>query len=386
MKILTQQQATQKLLAVLPTDIITLSNIFFLNGFDLFLVGGCVRDAFLDKTPKDFDVATNALPEQIIEILTKSNIVNQLQGADFGIVVARMSEDIEIATFRTDADSGTGSNKETKVTVGVTIEEDVLRRDFKINALFMDLHTNEIIDLVGGIEDLNNGIISAVGDASQRFQEDNLRKLRAIVRASKDGFQIEDKTFQAIKNDPSLNVSEERIVIELQKAFDNTNNIDKLIIDLFHSGLIFTIFKNILVKDLDLIDSDKITSFTTFIAEMIDDNNKFRSDIQINKELEQLKFSSKLIAGVETLLTFDNIHTICPIAFTSKLKSTSLTSSELCAFHNDDMFDFAFNFKQEDGLSEKLMAQGIKGIDLGLKLKQIARQALDDKIMFFTGF
>jgi len=380
MKVLTQQQATEKLLAVLPDDIQLLSDLFTEKGFDLFLVGGCVRDAFLDKNPKDFDVATNALPNQIIEILTKANITNQLQGADFGVVVARMSEDIEIATFRTDADSGTGSNKETKVTVGVTIEDDVLRRDLTINALFMNLHTHEIIDLVGGIKDLNDGVIRTVGEASQRFKEDNLRKLRAIRFATRLGFQIETETFLAIKNDPSLNVSGERIVNELQNAFETSANVDKLINDLFHSGLIFTIFKNIRVKDLDLIDTTKITSFTTFIAELIDDSNKFRSDILIGKELNCLKFSSKLIAGIETLLRFDNIHTLCPIEFTSKLKSTSLTSSELCNFHQHEMFEFAFNFKQEDGLSEKLMAQGIKGKDLGLELKRIARQSLDDKI------
>lgn len=386
MKVLTQQQATEKLLAVLPADIQILSDLFTEKGFDLFLVGGCVRDAFMNKNPKDFDVATNALPEQVIEILTKANITNQLQGADFGVVVARMSEDIEIATFRTDVDSGTGSNKETKVTVGVTIEDDVQRRDLTINALFMNLETHEIIDLVGGIKDLNDGIIRTVGEASQRFAEDNLRKLRAIRFATRLGFQIEDKTFQAIKNDPSLNVSAERIVNELQNAFETSSNVDKLIIDLFHSGLIFTIFKNIRVKDLDLIDTTKITSFTTFVAEMIDDSNKFRSDILIGKELNSLKFSSKLIAGIETLLRFDNIHTLCPIEFTSKLKSTSLTSSELCNFHQHDLFLFAFDFKFSSTVAEDLMTKGFRGKELGLELKRLARIDLNEKIKTFTKF
>lgn len=384
MKVLTKEQAAQNLKNILPKDIQILSDLFHSAGHNLTLVGGCVRDAFLGKTPKDFDVCTDALPEQIIEILKNANIPFTEQGKAFGVIVSRMTEDIEIASYREDLNNTTDRN--TDVRLGVTLEQDLSRRDLTINALALNLSTIEIIDLFGGIKDLNNDIIRTVGEATQRFKEDNLRKLRCMRFASRLGFEIHSDTFLAIKNDPSLNVSEERIINELQNAFETTCDKDRLIADLFDTGLIFTIFKNIWVKDIDLIDTDKITSFTTFIAELISEKNTFRSDIQISKELEQLKFSSKLISGVETLLTFDNIHTLCPIAFTSKLKSTSLTSSEICLFHQHEMFEFAFLFKQEDGLSEKLMAQGITGKELGLKLKQIARQALDDKIMFFTGF
>ena len=378
MKVLTKTQATQNLLSVLPSDIKTLSNIFTQDGVDLFLVGGCVRDAFLGKTPKDFDVATNAMPERIMNILRKAHIPCQLQGEAFGVIVAKMSEDIEIATFRVDLNNTDDRN--TDVKLGVTIEEDVQRRDLTINALFMNLHTNEIIDLVGGIQDLNDGIIRTVGEPSQRFTEDNLRKLRAMRFATRLGFTIEDATFQAIKDDPSLNVSEERIVNELQNAFETSINVDQLIRDLFASGLIFTIFKNVWVKPLEEVEVKKITTFTTFIAEMIDNKNKFRSDLRFTDELNRLKFSSKLISGVETLLMFDDIKTLCPISFTNKLKSTDLTEMEVRKFHRNASFGFAFNFKHPDGLSQQLMDQGFKGKDLGDELKRLARQKLDEQL------
>lgn len=386
MKVLTKTQATQNLLEVLPSDIKTLSKLFTEDGVDLFLVGGCVRDAFLGKTPKDFDVATNAMPERVMNILRKAHITCQLQGEAFGVVVARMSEDIEIATFRVDLNNTDDRN--TDVKLGVTIEEDVQRRDLTINALFMNLDTNEIIDLVGGIDDLNNGIIRTVGTPSMRFSEDNLRKLRAMRFATRLGFVIEDETFQAIKDDPSLNVSEERIVNELQNAFETSCNIERLICDLFASGLIFTIFQKVWVKPLEKVDVKKISSFTTFIAELIDEDNKCRADLQfcdVLDEMHALKFPSKLISGVETLLTFTDIHTLCPITFTSKLKSTDLTEVEVRKFHRHALFGFAFNFKHPEGLSKELMDKGFKGKELGDELKRLARKKLDDQIMFFTG-
>lgn len=367
MKILTQQQATEKLLAVLPTDIQLLSDLFTEKGFDLFLVGGCVRDAFLDKNPKDFDVATNALPEQVIELLTKANITNQLQGADFGVVVARMSEDIEIATFRTDADSGTGSNKETKVTVGVTIEDDVQRRDLTINALFMNLETHEIIDLVGGIKDLNDGVIRTVGDPTQRFKEDNLRKLRAIVRAIKDGFQIEHKTLQAIKNDPSLNVTKERIITELFKIDSKFNTLKNL---LFESNLIFEILPNFKITN---IESNTIVSLDSMFANILQNENLK----DLNKKLNDLKFptvfSNNICFLIKTMKM--DLTEINPFHFLKDRQKTNITNEDLILFFNNDKNIIELiKFKIKSDLSQELMNQGFKGKDLGLAIESFCFQ------------
>ncbi len=150
MKTLTKEQAEQKLVSLLPSDIKILSDLFIKSGY------GCIRDTFLGKDPKDFDVCTNALPDEVLRILNENNIKCQLQGEAFGVVVSRITEDVEIATFRSDISGGTGNSSDDKVILGVTIEDDCKRRDFTINALFMNLSTTKIIDLVGGIDDLNN--------------------------------------------------------------------------------------------------------------------------------------------------------------------------------------------------------------------------------------
>jgi len=371
MKILSKEQASTKLKGILPVDIQILANAFQLAGFDLFLVGGCIRDAFMDKAPKDFDVCTNAMPEQVMEIL-KANAINfQLQGEAFGVVVARMSEDIEIATFRTDISGGTGKNSDDSVVLGVTIEEDVARRDLTINALFMNLQTGEIIDLVGGIDDLNNGIVRTVGHPSERFAEDNLRKLRAVRFASRLGFKMDFDTKHAIMCDPSLNVSPERIVNELQNAFDKTLSIKDLMLHLMLTGLIFDILPRFRIVQPEQFNIDGVTDFTTFIATFID--AKDLDLLSLERALLDLKFTSKLSAGVRFLFTFDG-DCKTPIIFKKKIQQTNLTADGLVKFHNDDRLKMLAELQLPDGLAEKLMNNGFTGKALG---EQMELEAFD---------
>jgi tRNA nucleotidyltransferase/poly(A) polymerase len=380
MKILSNTQASKKLMSILPQDIHILADLFKSAGFDLTLVGGCVRDVFLNQTPKDFDVCTNALPHEIIKILSNANILYTEQGKAFGVIVSRMCEDIEIASYRIDLNNTDDRN--TDVKLGVTLEEDLFRRDLTINALAMSLNNYEIIDLVGGIDDLKNNIIRTVGQPEQRFMEDHLRKLRCIRFASRLCFTIETETLLAIQMDPSLNVAEERIVNELENAFGKTKSISDLVLWLSCSGLLDVIMKGIPTLPLEDIDCTKITDFTTFIASFID-KSKVSDTKGLEDALKDKKFTAKLCAGVRVLFDFDNVHTLCPIAFTNKLKSTDLNVLSLNAFHSDVLFGVAAKFKQKDGLSEELMAQGIKGKELGDKLKLIARQSLDEQIQIY---
>lgn len=381
MKVLTKEQASHNLMNILPKDIQILSELFNSAGFNLNLVGGCVRDIFLGQTPKDFDVCTDALPNQIIEILINANISFSEQGKAFGVIVSRMTEDIEIASYREDLNNTVDRN--TDVKLGVTLKEDLSRRDLTINALTLNLSNNEIIDLFDGINDLNNGIIRTVGDPVQRFKEDNLRKVRCVRFASRLGFTIETETLLAIQMDPSLNVAEERIVNELENAFGKTKSISDLVLWLSCSGLLDVIMKGIPTLALEDIDCTKITDFTTFIASFID-KSKVSDTKGLEDALKDKKFTAKLCAGVRLLFDFDNVHTLCPIVFTNKLKSTDLNALSLNAFHSDVLFGIAAKFKQKDGLSEELMAQGIKGKELGDKLKLIARQSLDEQIQVYV--
>jgi tRNA nucleotidyltransferase (CCA-adding enzyme) len=379
----TKQQATDLILSVLPKDILTLSNLFTLNNKQLFLVGGCIRDSFFDKTPKDFDVCTDALPNTIIDLLKSVNIKCELRGADFGVVVACMDEDIEISSFRSDTDSGTGNNKETIVTLGVTIEDDVKRRDLTINGLFLNLQTNEIIDLVGGIDDLNNGIIRAIGNPIERFKEDNLRKLRAVRFASRLGFEIETETLKAIQLDPSLNVSSERIVNELTTSFNSAKTVEIFINILLDINLLNTIFNDFLINNNETIicKQTNVCSLNTLFASIL------INDFDLSKRLIEHNFSVDVANSVALLLKLENDlknkTLINPILINRQFKSTNLTTSELCTFFKNDtkLVTWLFNFKHEDGLSEKLMKQGIKGKDLGDTLRKIAigRMIIENK-------
>jgi tRNA nucleotidyltransferase/poly(A) polymerase len=185
------------------------------HGHQAFLVGGCVRDILLGRDPADYDVATDALPAQVVEIFPKSLTV----GAQFGVVlVMRDSVKVEVATFRRDVGYSDGRHPD-QVVYTCSPQEDVARRDFTINGLLMRHDTNEVLDFVDGQADLKAGTIRAIGDPEQRFEEDKLRMLRAVRFAARFGYAIEKKTFAAIHRhaEEIRSVSAERIHEELSK-------------------------------------------------------------------------------------------------------------------------------------------------------------------------
>lgn len=182
------------------------------EGFEAYFVGGCVRDRLLGKDPKDVDVATNALPDEVMGLFPDSLAV----GASFGVVLVKTDSDaIEVATFREDFEYTDGRRPD-RVNF-CTSDRDAARRDFTINALFFDPVKGEIIDYTDGLADLNRGLIRAIGEAERRFREDYLRMLRAVRFASRLGFEIEPETAAAIRRN-ATNVAEiaaERVFVEL---------------------------------------------------------------------------------------------------------------------------------------------------------------------------
>jgi poly(A) polymerase len=185
-------------------------------GFDAYWVGGCVRDYFLGREPKDFDIATNAIPEQVEKIFARTIPV----GRKFGVlIVLENGHEFQIATFRAESDYQDGRHPE-RVSFGDP-KADASRRDFTINGLFYDPVKDILHDWVGGEVDLKAKVLRTIGDPAERFAEDHLRLLRAVRFAAQLDFQIEPNTFAAIvANAPKIKtISAERIREELMKLF-----------------------------------------------------------------------------------------------------------------------------------------------------------------------
>lgn len=178
------------------------------QGFEAYLVGGCVRDLVLGREPKDYDVATNATPERVMEIFPETYAV----GAQFGVVLVPEAAPaaardvasnnstagiVEVATFRSDIGYSDGRHPD-EVRFSQDPREDVARRDFTINGMLLDPVSGEVLDFVGGRKDLEAGIIRAIGEPERRFQEDKLRMLRAVRFAARFGYTIEPATLAAI--------------------------------------------------------------------------------------------------------------------------------------------------------------------------------------------
>jgi tRNA nucleotidyltransferase/poly(A) polymerase len=213
---------------IIPQSVKDLHTLFQSAGKKLYLVGGSVRDFLTGDRPKDFDLATNALPDEVLEIIGDKFRTN-LQGKAFGVVVVytkEVPEGMEIATFRQDVSKG----RNPEVKLGVTIEDDVKRRDLTYNSLFYDLDKREIVDLVGGKADLESGITRMVGNPIERFDEDSLRILRAFRFASRYEHPLHKDTEKAIEKrkqlqniDPETGemkrISQERVWEEMKKAW-----------------------------------------------------------------------------------------------------------------------------------------------------------------------
>lgn len=173
------------------------------HGFEAFIIGGAVRDLLLGREPKDFDLVTNATPDQIIDMPEFKTAKYKDLAQAFGVTRVRLvhrgiESEFEIATFRKDIEAHRG-RKETKVEFA-DLESDVLRRDFTINALALDLSTNQVIDYVDGIDDLSDECIRFIGNPDQRITEDPLRIMRAVRFKNQLNFSYHPQTFQAIKS------------------------------------------------------------------------------------------------------------------------------------------------------------------------------------------
>ncbi len=212
----------------LPQFIKDIIDEFKKNSFEIYIVGGAIRNLLLNKEVKNWDMATSAAPEDILKILPNSFVNNQYGTVSYPLKIKRQIIILEITPFRKEGQYQDFRHPE-KIEWVKTIEEDLARRDFTINAIAYD--GKNLIDPFGGQNDLKNKIIKAVGDPNKRFQEDALRLIRAIRFSSQLGFLIEEKTFQSIKKNAYLiqRISWERIRDEFLKILSSDHSAEGII-------------------------------------------------------------------------------------------------------------------------------------------------------------
>lgn len=212
-------------------------NMLHKNGYEAYLVGGCVRDALMEREGGDIDITTNAMPEQVKAVFEEYNVIET--GIKHGTVtVVFDGEPIEITTYRTE-NGYTDNRHPDKVSFTSRLEDDLSRRDFTMNALCFD--GEKITDIFGGEQDIETGIVRAIGNAQLRFEEDALRILRALRFSSVLGFTIENETSAAIHKLKHLllNLSVERVFSELKKLLcgKNVKNVLYEYFDVFEAVL-----------------------------------------------------------------------------------------------------------------------------------------------------
>lgn len=205
-----------------PEEVLSIIRHLRNNGHQALFCGGCIRDALLNRSPKDYDIATSAVPDQVQALFPKTVPI----GKAFGVILVQGEDGghYEVATFRSDL--GYVDGRRPEAVCFSTPEEDAKRRDFTMNALFYDPFTNQVIDYVGGQEDISRRVLRTVGNAEERFEEDHLRLLRAVRFAARTGFSIDKDTWSAMCSLSGLvcSVSPERIASELEGMLECGNS------------------------------------------------------------------------------------------------------------------------------------------------------------------
>ena len=314
----------------LPQDIIRFKDVFQKNKFKLYVVGGAVRDLIKKETPKDFDLATDAVPDKVEEIMNKAGFKTLPTGKQFGVInVFTKDNEYEIATFRKDIGSSDGRRPDS--VEFTSIEGDVSRRDLTINGLFYDIETKEVVDLVGGIEDIKNGVVRTIGNPDDRFKEDKLRILRAIRFAARLGNDLDPAIDASLRKDSNLgSISGERIRDEFLKGLKSTKSTKHFLEMLAKYDLFKYIFQSLNV-DLSLlktIGDNKEDDYVVLIARLLHKN-----DIQsIKKILNQCKYSIDEIKAITFLINLEKLDIDTAVALKRAEEHAGVSKDQIKTF------------------------------------------------------
>jgi tRNA nucleotidyltransferase/poly(A) polymerase len=361
----------------IPQSVKDLQLLFKSKGKKLYVVGGAVRDFLTGDTPKDFDLSTDALPDEVLDILGNKYKTN-LQGKAFGVVVVFTNDQpmgMEIATFREDVSKG----RNPEVKLGVTIEDDVKRRDLTYNALFYDLDTKEIVDLTGGREHLEKGITQMVGDPIERFDEDSLRILRAFRFASRYGHPLHKDTEKAIEKrkqleniDPETGemkrISQERVWEEMNKAWKQAKDYRNYLQFFTKFDMWSEVFPGSNINT-ELVDSK---DFVVVIANLFKNENpdglekRLVQDYRIDSQI-----ASKVVFLIRLLeLTPDTAFDLHKSKLQCHIDDKTILEWFRVLGINDPVKIKFVEYKPTTS-AQDLMAKGFKGKSLGEEIKRL---------------
>jgi poly(A) polymerase len=363
---------------IIPNSIKEIHELFKKNGKKLYIVGGSIRDYIIGGAPKDFDLATDANPDEITSIIGRK-FRTDLQGEFFGVIrvfTPDQPEGIEIATFRTDEygdDLGKSRNPKVKFT---TIEGDVNRRDLTINGLFYDLESRDIIDLVGGLGDIKSRLVRMIGNPTQRIIEDPLRILRVVRFSFRYGFEIDKKTSDSIiRNVDRLDIiTKERIWDEIKKAYSHDslrfNEYLKILSDL---GVLEKTFPGVILNR----EFPKCDNLEVHLAKLFIDNQtpKLERTMVIDWKIDILTTRKTIF-----LINFRNMkptdineiwkeYIRCHIEDPKVIEFISITPEISKTPHHKKFLDWRPSVS-----SKELMDLGYSGKDLGNKIKELEIQ------------
>lgn len=288
----------------LPMNVKIVLEALHNNGHLVYVVGGCVRDFLLGKEPKDYDVATSALPEQIMDVFKGYEVIpTGLQHGTVTVVVG--GTPIECTTFRVEIGYSDGRHPD-NVLFALSVEDDLMRRDFRMNAIAYN-PWHGLVDPYNGIKDLENKTIRCMGNPYDRFNEDGLRVLRALRFAAQLGFDIEDETAKAIHDCKHLldNISRERIQSELCKILESNHcGCEVLteyqdVVSMFLPNTKVRHLQQVYMKKLGCMPTDESDDIISRLAILFnhDSQNTYAN-------LKELKFSNEIVAYVTQLVSY----------------------------------------------------------------------------------
>jgi tRNA nucleotidyltransferase/poly(A) polymerase len=368
-KLCIKNDVRQFLKIYVPEDILDLKEIFKRGGYQLYMVGGCVRDSLLGDLIKDYDLATDALPDDVETLLNSNGFKTLATGKSFGVInVFTKNNEYEIASFRSDLTKG--RHPAVKFT---NINSDAKRRDISINALYYDIDAECVIDLVGGMHDLKNSMVRTVGPALDRFKEDPLRVLRCIRFAARFNSIIDKSVNKALKTPINLNeVSAERIKEEFIKGIESAKDVRNYLGLLSEYNLFKWVFPGLKIYHNFFDDKDYI-----FIVACLLKNNHHSI---LKKWLIEHKYSRSESKVITFLVSLQTLSPDTAFKLKSSQNGVNVTDEQIIKFCNlgyvqHNMVKAFTKYELSvDGDEVKNNFSLKEGRELGLKIAEIEKQ------------